>query len=141
MSSLPAARCLKGRTSLLDESKPFARDAAEAGIWNYGRRIHSQFTREAGNRRILLHQQRGYLFVYDFPVVGFVRVVAEQCLDVFGQPAKVGIIGVRDVHDVLIGNRDIQSVGFTLVIDLEVFDQEGKLLAQRAACRCCCAVA
>jgi hypothetical protein len=71
------------------------------------------------------------LLVYDFPVVIFVRIVREERLDVFSQPAKVGVFRPLDVRDVPVRDSDVEVVGLCLVIHFEVFDNEGKLFNQR----------
>src|ERR1044071_5876111 len=108
-----------------------ARDAAQARVRNEARWIDFQFTSDSRDRRILVQQQRGDLLVYDLPVVVFVGIVAEQCLDVFGEPAEVGVLRLLDVRGVAVRDRDVQIVGLCLMVHLEVFDLEGKLFHER----------
>src|ERR1044072_4225508 len=80
---------------------------------------------------MFVQHDRGVSLVYDFPVVVFVWIVAQQCLDVFREPTEVGIVRLLDVSDVTVRDSDVEVVGLGLMVHLEVFDLEGKLFGER----------
>ena len=108
-----------------------ASDSTGARVWNEARWVNFYFAGDARESSIFVQQDRGDSLVYDFPVVVFVWIVAQQCLDVFREPAEVGIVRLLDVVDVTIRDVNVQVVGLGLMVHLEVFDLEGKVFGER----------
>src|SRR6185369_1228401 len=102
-----------------------------ARVWNETRWVHFDFAGYACESSILVQQHRRDLLVDDFPVVVFVWIVAQQCLDVFCEPAKVWIVRLLNVSDVAVGDGNVEVVGLGLMVHLEVFDLEGELFGER----------
>ena len=111
--------------------RALASDTTRARVWDDTRWVHFDFAGDARDPSILVKQQFCDLLVYDFPVVVFFWIVAQQRLHIFREPAEVGIVRLLDVGDVTIRDRNVEVVGLGLMVHLEVFDLEGELFGER----------
>ena len=94
----------------------------------FWRRRYQDLARNLSDGWIFLQNHQRNPLIHNLPVIILIRIVCKQRFYIPGDHREIWILQLGNIPFITIPDRNIQIVILTLMINLEVFDQEREFL-------------